>query len=154
MIILDTMAYLPEHPTPFLRLTKSCIAKHAVLLCNCPCDSKRFTICAKESGIPVAKSCIRSINTTVPTSMLAMFGVTINQIMHKVCCKVLQGDASIWDLWRHNICKAWGSSHSHTSPSCSVRTRTRTRPVTPAVGAVENQRRTTLLQKKQANTQT
>ena len=167
MIILEislkamAMAYLPEHPTPFLRLTKSCIAKHAVLLCNCPCDSKRFTICAKESGIPVTKSCIRSINTTVPTSMLAIFGVTINQIIHKVCCKVQHKVMHLSETCDVTTSAKHGGPATVTRhPSCSVRTRTRTRPVTPAVGAVENQRRTTLLQKapkqtpRHSNTQT
>ena len=112
-------------------------------------------------------SCSRSINTKVPnksnhpqsvlqnaTQSDAFSSSPTSQPLRPVTSPVT------FQLKMCHRSSEAGSSHSHTSPSCSVRTRTRTRPVTPAVGAVENQRRTTLLQKapkqtpRHSNTQT
>ena len=121
------MAYLPQHPTPFLHLTKSCIAKHAVLFCNRPCDTKRFTICSKESlsqWVVVGLSDYQHHSLNFHVGYVWGNRVTINQIIHPVCYK-MHRNASRWRIFKSykstsETCdvrwsEEWGSNHSHTS---------------------------------------
>lgn len=119
-------------------------------------DTKRFTICAKES---LSQWVVVGLST--PRSQ-------INQIIHKVCCKmqhkvmhfqvVLQ--VNLRDRWRHPwLFKSKGATGrpKHGGPATATVTRHRPAPFVLVhgqglVGAVENQRRTTFLKKENKQT--